>query len=114
MPQSTDGDQLRLPGAADARIDSGRSAGSGVRPGGVLLVHSSLRALGWVSGGPLTVVHALLDLLGPDGTLVVPSQTADNRDPSTWTPPPPEAWWPAFATHCRASIPSGAGAYGWE
>ncbi len=68
----------------------------GVRPGGILLIHTSLSSLGWVSGGALTVVHALLDVLGPDGTLVVPSQTADNRDPSTWVPRPPEAWWPAI------------------
>lgn len=68
----------------------------GVRPGGVLLVHSSLSSLGWVSGGALAVVQALLDVLGPAGTLVVPSQTADNRDPSTWVPRPPEAWWPAI------------------
>jgi aminoglycoside 3-N-acetyltransferase len=76
-------------------------AALGVRAGRVLLVHSSLSSLGWVSGGALTVVHALLDVLGPDGTLVVPGQTADNRDPSTWTPPPPEAWWPAI----RDSLP---------
>jgi aminoglycoside 3-N-acetyltransferase len=68
----------------------------GVRTGGVLLVHSSLSSLGWVSGGALTVVHALLDVLGQAGTLVVPSQTADNRDPSTWHPRPPEAWWPTI------------------
>ncbi|PRY29304.1 aminoglycoside N(3)-acetyltransferase [Pseudosporangium ferrugineum] len=68
----------------------------GVRPDGVLLVHSSLRSLGWVSGGALAVVQALLDVLGPGGTLVVPSQTADNRDPSTWSPRPPEAWWPVI------------------
>jgi aminoglycoside 3-N-acetyltransferase len=66
----------------------------GVPAGGVLLVHSSLRSLGWVCGGALAVVQALIDVLGPDGTLVVPSQTANNRDPSTWTPPPPRAWWP--------------------
>lgn len=73
----------------------------GIRAGEVLLVHSSLSSLGWVSGGALTVVQALLDVLGPDGTLVVPSQTAANRDPSTWTPPPPEGWWPAI----RESLP---------
>jgi aminoglycoside 3-N-acetyltransferase len=73
----------------------------GVRAGSVLLVHSSLRSLGWVSGGALAVVQALLDVLGPAGTLVVPSQTADNRDPSSWTPPPPESWWPVI----RDSLP---------
>jgi len=45
----------------------------GVRPGGVLLVHSSLRSLGHVPGGPETVVRGLLDALGPDGTLLMPA-----------------------------------------
>jgi aminoglycoside 3-N-acetyltransferase len=73
----------------------------GLTPGGVVLVHSSLRSLGYVSGGALAVVQALLDVLGPAGTLVVPSQTADNRDPSTWRPAPPERWWPRI----RESLP---------
>jgi len=45
----------------------------GVREGGVLLVHSSLSALGHVDGGPETVVQALLDALGPEGTLLMPA-----------------------------------------
>ncbi|MFI1988314.1 aminoglycoside N(3)-acetyltransferase [Actinoplanes sp. NPDC020271] len=65
----------------------------GVPRGGVLLVHSSLSSIGWVSGGSVAVVQALLDVLGPDGTLVVPSLTTPNRDPSRWDPPPPESWW---------------------
>ena len=69
----------------------------GVRPGGVLLVHSSLSALGWVCGGAQAVVEALLDALGPDGTLVVPTHTPGNSDPSRWgAPPVPEAWWPVI------------------
>lgn len=73
----------------------------GLATGAVVLVHSSLSSLGYVSGGALAVVQALLDVLGPSGTLVVPSQTADNRDPSTWRPAPPEPWWPLI----RASLP---------
>ncbi|MHC4717374.1 MAG: AAC(3) family N-acetyltransferase, partial [Planctomycetota bacterium] len=46
---------------------------AGVRPGGVVLVHSSLRALGTVPGGPETVVAALLRAVGPDGTLLMPA-----------------------------------------
>lgn len=51
----------------------------GVRPGGVLLVHSSLRSLGPLPGAVTTaeraevVIHALLDVLGPDGTLLMPA-----------------------------------------
>ena len=39
------------------------------------MVHSSLRSIGFVEGGPETVVDALLQALGPDGTLVVPTFT---------------------------------------
>lgn len=69
----------------------------GVSTGATLLVHSSLRSLGWVCGGATSVVQALLDMLGAAGTLVVPAHTADNRDPSRWTDPPvPAAWWPVI------------------
>ncbi len=47
----------------------------GVRPRDLLMVHSSLRSLGLVEGGPETVVDALLQALGPQGTLVVPTFT---------------------------------------
>jgi aminoglycoside 3-N-acetyltransferase len=46
---------------------------AGIRPGGLLLVHSSLRALGPVPGGAETVIQGLLEALGPDGTLLMPA-----------------------------------------
>jgi aminoglycoside 3-N-acetyltransferase len=46
---------------------------AGVRPGGALLVHSSLRALGPVPGGAETVIRGLLAALGDEGTLLLPS-----------------------------------------
>jgi aminoglycoside 3-N-acetyltransferase len=42
----------------------------GLRPGGVAMVHCRMSALGRVVGGAETVVHALLDVVGPEGTLV--------------------------------------------
>jgi aminoglycoside 3-N-acetyltransferase len=47
----------------------------GLAAGDNILVHSSLRSLGYVDGGADTVVDALLDVLGPMGTLVVPTFT---------------------------------------
>ena len=45
----------------------------GVREGDTILVHSSLRALGPVPGKAETVVLALLETLGPEGTLFFPA-----------------------------------------
>jgi aminoglycoside 3-N-acetyltransferase len=45
----------------------------GVRRGGALLVHSSLRSLGPLEGGAETVISALLEALGPQGTLLFPA-----------------------------------------
>jgi uncharacterized protein len=54
----------------------------GVSAGRVLLVGASLRTIGWVDGGAGSVVAALRDVLGPEGTLVAPTGTADNSDSS--------------------------------
>jgi aminoglycoside 3-N-acetyltransferase len=69
----------------------------GLAAGDTVLVHSSARSLGFVAGGSQAVAQALLDVLGPDGTLVVPAHTPDNTDPADWcNPPVPESWWPAI------------------
>ncbi|MEU8929413.1 AAC(3) family N-acetyltransferase [Streptomyces sp. NPDC048409] len=74
----------------------------GVRTGETLLAHTSLRSLGWVNGGAVTVVESLLETLGPHGTLVVPTQTGDLSDPALWREPPvPERWW----AEIRATMP---------
>ena len=45
----------------------------GIRPGINVMLHSSLSALGPVEGGPEAVVDALLEAVGPAGTLLVPA-----------------------------------------
>ena len=66
----------------------------GVRSGGVLLVHASLRRLGYVMHGAEAVVSALRKLVGPGGTLLVPTFTGAHTDPASWTDPalPAEVW----------------------
>jgi aminoglycoside 3-N-acetyltransferase len=56
----------------------------GVSTGQVLMVHSSLSAIGHVLGGAPTVVRALTDVLGPQGTLVMPAFSPEVSDPATW------------------------------
>lgn len=53
----------------------------GVEPGGVLLVHTSFRAVRPIEGGPSGLIAALRAVLGPDGTLVMPSWAGDDERP---------------------------------
>lgn len=55
----------------------------GVREGGVLLVHTSFRRVRPIEGGPLGLIAVLREVLGPSGTLVMPSMTdgASRFDP---------------------------------
>ncbi|MEM1417837.1 MAG: AAC(3) family N-acetyltransferase [Myxococcota bacterium] len=72
----------------------------GVALGETLLVHTSLRALArgrLVLGGPVGVILALQDAVGPEGLLLMPTFTAPNREPRFWSNPPvPEAHWAAI------------------
>lgn len=86
-----------MPGYATVATLTAQLRGLGLRAGGVTIVHSSYKSLGYVVGGPQAVVQALLDAAGPDGTIVVPTHTSDNSDPSEWSNPPvPSAWWDAI------------------
>ena len=79
------------PVTADAIVEDLRELG--VMPGETLLVHSSLRSLGWVAGGAQAVVEALQRTVTEDGTLVVPTFTAQYTDPAAWSNPPvPDEW----------------------
>lgn len=79
----------------------------GVRQGEILLVHSSLSAIGWVNGGEVAAVQGLLAALGPEGTLVAPAQTGANSDPANWrNPPVPESWWETIRSTAPAYDPA--------
>lgn len=57
----------------------------GVQAGGIAMVHTRMSALGWVLGGSETVVRALLDALGPDGTAMAYAGWQDHvYRPSDW------------------------------
>lgn len=66
----------------------------GVCPGQTIMVHTSLSSLGFVCGGAQTVIEALIECVGADGTLMMPAQSWKNLDPETgvhWEEP--EEWW---------------------
>lgn len=48
---------------------------TGLKKGDIVLAHSSLSSFGNVEGGPDTVIDALLETVGDDGTLIMPSHT---------------------------------------
>lgn len=78
----------------------------GVAPGMTLVVHSSLKSLGWVVGGAHAVVLALQAAVTDTGTLVLPSHSTDNSDPADWrNPAVPEAWWQTIRDHMPAYDP---------
>lgn len=51
----------------------------GVAAGGVLLVHTSFRAVRSIEGGPIGLIDALRTAIGPEGTLVMPSWGGDEQ-----------------------------------
>ncbi|MDF2962111.1 MAG: aminoglycoside N3-acetyltransferase [Paenibacillus sp.] len=69
--------------------------GLGVSKGITLIVHSSLKSLNrWIVGGGSSVILALEEAIGEEGTLVMPTHTGDLSDPALWEKPPvPKDWW---------------------
>ncbi len=79
----------------------------GVEAGTTLIVHASLSSLGYVVGGAEAVIHALMDVLGPEGTLVMPSFSGFLNDPAGWTDPPaPQSWLPILYEHMPVFDPA--------
>lgn len=66
----------------------------GITAGSVIIMHSSLSEIGWTVGGPVSVIQALLEILTSSGTLIMPTFSSDNSDPTEWeNPSVPERWW---------------------
>jgi len=64
------------------RVDRSTLAASfrhaGLHEGAVVMVHASLKGIGYVEGGAETVILALQDVVGQEGTLVFPAFTIRN------------------------------------
>lgn len=46
-----------------------------INTGDTIMMHSSLSAIGWFKEGPKAVVDAFLEMVGPQGNLIMPSPT---------------------------------------
>ncbi len=65
----------------------------GVEAGMALLVHSAPSRIGWTVGGVESAIQALMDVLTPDGTLMMPSFSGQLTDPAGWIDPPVPVEW---------------------
>ena len=59
----------------------------GMQQGMTVMVHTSLSSLGYVCGGAQTVIEALLETVGTDGTIMMPTQSWKNLDPEVGVHP---------------------------
>ena len=78
-------------------------AACGLQAGQTVLVHASMSKIGYIAGGAQAVILALLRVLGDDGTLMMPSFTTRNTNPSNWKKPPVSA---EHAAIIRAHTPA--------
>ncbi|MED1202333.1 aminoglycoside N(3)-acetyltransferase [Heyndrickxia acidicola] len=68
-----------------------------------VIVHASLSKIGWVCGGEITVIQALMETITNEGTIIMPAQNTNNSEPSYWkNPPVPKEWWEDI----RAQMPA--------
>lgn len=55
----------------------------GLEKGDTVMVHTSLGKIGYVCGGAQTVIEALIEVVGYQGTIMMPTQSWKNLDPET-------------------------------
>jgi aminoglycoside 3-N-acetyltransferase len=79
----------------------------GMATGQTVIVHMAMSKLGWVVGGAQAVIMGLLEAVGAEGTLMMPTHTNENTDPGQWQHPPvPESWWQTIRDHTPAFDPA--------
>lgn len=60
----------------------------GLRCGDSVYVHTAMKQIGWIEGGAAALLEAFLEVLGPEGTLAVPTHTLSfpGRTPEPYVP----------------------------
>ncbi|MBS7633656.1 aminoglycoside 3-N-acetyltransferase [Candidatus Bathyarchaeota archaeon] len=85
----------------------------GVKPADTIMLHASVKAIGWIVGGPDIVIQALLDVLGHDGTLMM--YAAWEEDGPYILKELPEEWQKAYFQECPPFDPTSSRANrGWS
>jgi len=88
----------------------------GLKRGDVVIVHTSLKSIGYVCGGAQAVIEALIEVVTSEGTVVMPTQSWKNLDPGTgvhWNAEESD-WdkirenWPAYDKHITPTNTMGA------
>lgn len=78
----------------------------GIQSGDSIMVHSSIKSMGWIAGGAKAVIDALMETITPEGTIVMAAQSAENSEPSNWMlPPVPKDWHEPIRQHMPAYDP---------
>ena len=78
----------------------------GIQSGDSIMVHSSIKSMGWIAGGAKAVIDALMETITPQGTIVMAAQSAENSEPSYWMlPPVPADWHEPIRQHMPAYDP---------
>lgn len=65
----------------------------GIQQGDIVCVHASMSQIGWIVGREIAVIEALIETVGQEGTIVMPSFTGENSQPELWQCPPVPSHW---------------------
>jgi len=75
----------------------------GVKRADTIMLHASVKAIGWIVGGPDVVIQALLDVLGEEGTLMMYVGWEDSPyNLAEWS----KEWQKAYLEECPAFNPA--------
>lgn len=69
----------------------------GIQERDSVFVHCSMKEFGFVCGGAQVIIEALIEIVGENGNIMMPTQSWKNLDPSTgvhWEEP--KEWWQAI------------------